>query len=758
MNDHIMHKGLILGIINYISGKRVRKAGLLLFLLSVSLLARGQAGKVIITDSKSGKPVSMATVCFQEIDVVKTHCLTSDSKGEAVNPSSGNSVVVVSYMGYKTYIDTVAKEQVVNINLVPDVFDIDQAVVTASFVPQKADNSIYRINVIDRAEIDQKAAANVGDVLANDVNIRLSHDPALGTSMRLKGLSGNNIKILVDGVPVIGRMGGNIDLGQLNLYNIDHIEMVEGPMSVVYGSNALAGAINIITKENKYTSFSSSVNSYLETRGTYNFDGRVAIKKNKHSLSLSGARNFFGGYSLDTLRSQEWKPKEQYNADFYYTWSPGNSKIKYQSSLMKERLWDKGNLMPPLYFKATDAWFKSLRFNNRIEYELKKNSGFTYNMVFSHSLYNRNSETWAVDLSDLTSVLSGSELTGFNAFNYRLLTGNQDPSRRLSFLAGLDLNYEIGSGERIYQGKQEIGDYAIFTSFLINPGEKLSLQPGVRFAYNTRFNVPPVPSINIKLQPASFLGIRASYARGYRAPTLKELYIFFVDINHNIKPNEDLKAEYGNNFDLSFTLNTDREEKTHITKLDASFFYNNMHNIIVLAEIDKQSILYQYVNILDYNTMGGEASFKYSYYPIFDMELGIGTTGTYYSLTKKRQTLDDYIFSPDINLNVSSTIPSLDLNVALYYKYTGKSWYFSLAEDESIDVSVMDSYNNMDLTFSRKFIQNRLALSCGVKNLFNNTVVRTTGQASEAVHSSAEGSLVGYGRVYFFKAAYNIFR
>ena len=87
----------------------------------------------------------------------------------------------------------------------------------------------------------------------------ITQDPALGSSLKIKGLSGNNVKILIDGVPVIGRMGGNIDLSQLNLYNIDHIEMVEGPMSVMYGSDALAGAINIITKENRNSNFGLSL-------------------------------------------------------------------------------------------------------------------------------------------------------------------------------------------------------------------------------------------------------------------------------------------------------------------------------------------------------------------------------------------------------------------------------------------------------------------------------------------------------------------
>ncbi|TFH36674.1 MAG: TonB-dependent receptor, partial [Bacteroidia bacterium] len=239
----------------------------------------------------------------------------------------------------------------------------------------------------------------------------------------------------------------------------------------------------------------------------------------------------------------------------------------------------------------------------------------------------------------------------------------------------------------------------------------------------------------------------------------KELYIYFVDINHNIQPNETLEAEHGNNFDLSFTLNTDRSEKTHLTKIDANFFYNNMSNIIVLAEISEADMMYQYVNIHDYNTIGGKVSFKYSYYPVFEIELGAGTTGTYFSLIDAKQSQGDYMFSPDVNINLSTTVPVADLKISAYYKYTGESWFFRLGENEEIDVSVMDAYHNLDISLMRKFMSNRLTITAGAKNIFDNTLVRTSGNAGGgAVHSSSGGSLVGYGRVYYLKAGFNIFR
>ncbi len=99
------------------------------------------------------------------------------------------------------------------------------------------------------------------------MGIRLDQSGVFGTNLSIRGLGGENLKVLIDGVPVIGRLNGNLDLGQMNINNADHIEMVEGPMSVIYGSNALAGVVNIITKENKNVPVSANVNGYYESVG-----------------------------------------------------------------------------------------------------------------------------------------------------------------------------------------------------------------------------------------------------------------------------------------------------------------------------------------------------------------------------------------------------------------------------------------------------------------------------------------------------------
>ena len=736
-----------------------------LMLLALTSSVYSQSSQVKLVDAKSNDAVSYATVLIVDLSTRTEYFRVSDEKGLLTNPSKNIAIIRISCIGYNPLSDTISPGRSYELTLSPTIFSLNEVVVTGSFKPQSADKSIYNIKVIDHRKIEEKAANNLKDILSNQVNMTISQDPALGSSLKIKGLTGNNVKILVDGVPVIGRMGGNIDLSQLNLYNIDHIEMVEGPMSVIYGSDALAGAINIITKENKNSNFGLAANTYYETAGTYNVDGSINFRRKRHSFSASGSRNFFDGFSTDTLRSQPWKPKEQYSGDIYYMYTHDKAKIKYQVSFMRERLWDKGNLLEPRFYTAFDSWFYSKRLTNRLDYERNLDNDLSIRMLASYSFYQRKKITYLKDLSTLDQVQSPNpsdhDTTDFNAFVYRFVLGKENPDTKINYTLGLDINYEKGSGKRIIDGNQEIGDYAIFASAKYNPLKSISLQPGLRMAYNTGFKVPPVPSLNIRWEPTQRFNIRASYARGYRAPTLKELYIYFVDVNHNIQPNEALNAEYGHNFDFSLSYNTEKNKKIHYSGIDFGMFYNNMHNIIQLAIRNDigSSGAYQYINVLNYNTLGYQASLSYNFYPYLDIALGFGHTGTYFSFDEQREKISDYRFSGDINTNIGWYIPSIKLKVSAFYKYTDRSWLFSIDENNEVQTGKMNAYHNLDLTFLRKFYSNRLILSTGVKNVLNNTNISIFGNVPDGAHTSGGGnSPVSYGRLAFLKISYTLMK
>ncbi|WP_315819996.1 TonB-dependent receptor plug domain-containing protein [Paraflavitalea speifideaquila] len=122
---------------------------------------------------------------------------------------------------------------------------------------------MYRVRTINRERIALRGATDIAGVLNNELGIRIETDYTLGESdTRIMGLGGQRVKVLLDGVPLIDRDATKQSLGQIDINTIERIEIVDGPMSVIYGTDALAGVINIITKKVKAPITLPSMSAY----------------------------------------------------------------------------------------------------------------------------------------------------------------------------------------------------------------------------------------------------------------------------------------------------------------------------------------------------------------------------------------------------------------------------------------------------------------------------------------------------------------
>jgi len=722
------------------------------FLLAVNGFS--QQVKVIILDGKTGKPVPFAHVCFESIDGSEEVHSISDESGSISNKSEKQSIIAISSVGYETLFDTVFPGKSYSLSLKPKVHSMDEVVVTAQYTPEKADKSIYKVHVINSRQIEQKGANNLNELLNSELNIRTSQDGALGSSMSIQGLTGEHIKFLIDGVPVIGRMNGNIDISQLNLYNVDHIEIIEGPMSVVYGSNALAGVVNIITKENKNTKFTGNANTYMESVGIFNFDAGLSFKKRNHLFSFSGGRNYFNGYTdIDSLRSDRWKPKRQLFLDGYYIYDNKDIKFKISSSVFNEKLLNRGNLLPPYYEMAFDSYFYTTRFTNKIEVSKKFRNERYFNFMAAWSYFNRKKNTYVKDLTSLeekpTANTEDHDTTIFNSYLFRGTYSKNNKELKLNYQAGFDINIETGEGKRITDQYQQIGDYAAFLSIKWEPVSNFLFQPGLRFIFNTKYNAPLVYSFNVKWGFSEHYSIRGSYSRGFRAPSLKELYLFFVDVNHNIRGNEDLEAE--NSHNLNFSFNYQREKGKFFYNGELSLFYNNINNVITLAQVTGD--LYTYINVDKYITQGFLAKADFRLYPNLTVKLGFGVTGRYNSISEE-QNIDQFFYSPDVISSVNYRILRWNMDFSVFYKYNGRlPQFYVTGEDEVVEGYISD-YNTMEVTISKAFLNNSLRVSTGINNLFDNTIIPATGGESGGVHSGGGAYPVGWGRTVFLSLSY----
>ena len=204
------------------------------------------------------------------------------------------------------------------------LFEIDNAVVTGERGESEVSNAIRVIKVIDAEDIQNSAAQNLSELLRSQLNFRVSNDLVLGGGLSINGLGGNNIKIMVNGVPIVGRLNGEIDLTQIQIEQYDRIEIVEGPLAVEYGTNSLAGTINLITDLKNQEQISSDVKFRYESVGAYYQSAKINSAKNNSRSSLSISRNYFDGwndgdnqwdwlndYYADSSRANSWNPKIQ---------------------------------------------------------------------------------------------------------------------------------------------------------------------------------------------------------------------------------------------------------------------------------------------------------------------------------------------------------------------------------------------------------------------------------------------------------------
>ncbi|MEO0340166.1 MAG: TonB-dependent receptor plug domain-containing protein, partial [Bacteroidota bacterium] len=428
-------------------------------------------------------------------------CLIKYFKVKLTLVSRVSFTLLLSLSLYTAHGQTVSKDSIAMF------LDIDDVVVTAQYAPTSSKNALQSIRTIDRATILQRGANNLEQLLNQDPNIRINQDLILGSGLSLLGVGGENIKIMIDGVPVVGRLDGNIDLSQINLNNIQRVEIIEGPVSVIYGTDAIGGVINLITKKSQLLPFELTLSQQLETRAENSSSVDVGFRPSDRFLvRLNGGRDWFDGYSPDTLRSVLWNPKEQWFFDglLRYDSESGHS-LKYQYAYFDEEVQNLGNVRRPQFKPyAFDDVYSTLRTNHALTHDGQIGQNYYIQTTLGANTFDRIVESTRLDFEeDLTTNL-GIDTTNFTTYILRSALSSRFRNKKINFQIGTDLRYETGSGGRIFDPESDntsesyIEDYALFGSLRLQPRRDLVLEGGLRASYNTRFDVPLIPSFHFK--------------------------------------------------------------------------------------------------------------------------------------------------------------------------------------------------------------------------------------------------------------------
>lgn len=624
---------------------------------------------------------------------------------------------------------------------------LNEVVVTGLGRPTALDEAVALYSIITAEEIQQQGAHNLQDVLKNELGISIGQDAMIGGTIKMQGMTGDNVKILMDGMPVNGREGQNIDLSTLNLNNVERIEIVQGPMSVMYGADAIGGVINLITKLNE-DDLSVTANTYYETIGRYNADVSLSKKINKHNITLQGGRNYFEGWDPndDTKRNPFWRPKEQYFGHLKYHYPIHNyAGISFVSDLMSDKVTIKGSDENYSFYNRNvrDEIYTSTRSMNRLRAYWRTGDSGYWESNNAYSLYSRQRVSYFTDLSTMEqqkSTFDGDQSQS-TFHNVTLRTTYNNHRGKFSYTFGYDINLEFSeSAEKLQGGAKEISDYALLLMTEYQISKVLKLQPGIRAAVNTQYSVPVLPSLSLLYKPNQHYQVRMSYGRGFRAPTLKEMYLDFKDSNHDIYGNNELLPEEGHHvqFSTGFTI---YEEKSNYNNITFSVFYNNVKNLISLAQTSYAvqpgtPDPFTYVNIGMFENLNLQLSSE-NHYENVDIKLAIGLNQNF-----KTVSYDAYR-SFEATAQLGYLWERFQTKFLANYKYTGQSPLIltDITGNVTIDDQVkINSYHNLDISLLQPFWKKRFNFTLGVKNVFNNTIISSTGVVNPGAGAGGHGT------------------
>ena len=737
------------------------------FLTMAFHVAMAGQGQVVIQlrDTTTNKPVSHAHIAYQVVPDGASGMLVTGTDGGALLPidtlQPGQGVALrITFVGYLPLADTLRSLATRTYLLKPSAHALPELVVTGQYAPIATDLAVHKVRVLDDALFKRMAANNLADALRNELNIRLQQDNVLGTSLSMMGMGGENVKVLVDGVPIIGRLDGALDLSQLDLTGIERAEVIEGPLSVSYGTNALAGTINLITRKggNERSTFKAQV--HAEHIGRLNTTFTGTHRWGRHHVSLNMGRNFFGGWDpddtglpsfapapADSGRVQQWKPREQFFARLNYGWHAGRWTFGYKGEGMSDLIVVRGSPRPPFFITAFDEQYRTTRLDNALFAEGRVGEHHRVKAHAAHNRYARTRNTWFRDLTTLGEELADipgmQDTTRFSLTNLRATFGSTRPQARLRYEVGTDLNYETGSGERMGSGPREIGDAALFASaeYVLFP--ELTIRPGVRMAWNSRYDAPVLPSLNLRWALSNHFVARASYARGFRAPALKELYLDFVDVNHDIVGNPALEAERSHNLSAGMTYRHARERGVYRSEITG--FYNALEDLITLVQLEGAS--YTYVNIGSFTSAGGTvgASWENDRWLV---SVGGGVTGRYDALSAAQQ--EPWLFSPEVRGSITHNWIRSSWTASLFWKYQGEVANYVQRSDVEVVRGFIAPFHRADLTIGKRLWDGRLGLSAGCRDLLN--VVNVEASIAGGVHSTGASSVpMTTGRTWFVR-------
>ena len=436
--------------------------------------------------------------------------------------------------------------------------EMEEVVVTGTGTMHLQANAPVQTEVINRAQLRQLGGNSLEDILGSLSASFAFNEGDMGSQMQLNGLGNNYILVLVDGKRLHGDVGGENDLQLIDPHNIEKIEIVKGASSALYGSDAIAGVINIITRKHDdglMVENTTRVGSYGEWQQHNGLNLKVGPLKsytNFHRKHSDGWQNTATEYtpsstapitdsrSMTVNRHTNWQISEQ------LTYTPlKDLEIYAAGAYYRKGIYRPKGKYPKYDVKTFDLAYRNASASAGAKYKTKRGDVLTLDVDWNrHAYYHHFTSTTLAE--------------GFNAagklildFPYfagdELLQSNQE--RIMAHAKGV---FELPADNRLSAGLEVRHDYlkaptsiaggtatdnteALYVQDEYRPwtteASSLLLTGGLRLNRNESFGWRLTPKLSAMLRVGD-LRLRASWSQGFKTPTLKELnYRYIREMN-----------------------------------------------------------------------------------------------------------------------------------------------------------------------------------------------------------------------------------
>lgn len=498
-----------------------------------------------------------------------------------------------------------------------------ESVVTGSRTETPISEAPIATEVINRAQLERSGARDVADALLNTTGVQLTRGFS-GTQIQMQGLDSQYVLLLVDGQRQIGRVDGGFDLQRFPIDDIERIEIVRGPASALYGADAIGGVINIITRRSYRRQFADGRAQY----GSLNqADIRAAggLRRDNSTIRANVGYHRRDPFRLGAVDGattgsgfDEIVAGARYDYDVPQRVSVTAS-VDFLQRTMRGvdvsaagAVFDRTNLLHTVNVRIASEH------TLRIPARLRLTGSYAY---FNDQYLSDQRGSNALDTYQRTR-----EQLGLLNLQYDHLL----PHRHFVTVGGEAQVEALSSARLTGSGLRQRGAVFLQDQWTLWEAHRLVAVPAMRFEMDSQFGFNFSPKLSLRFDIHPKLVLRASYGRGYRAPSFKELLLLFENtgVGYRVEGNPALRPETSHGENVGFELRA-----ASWLWFSASYFRNDLTNQIVASIVEPGgpglTTRYQYVNIASSYTQGLETAARLGAWRGVELELG-------YTLTDSR--------------------------------------------------------------------------------------------------------------------------